>query len=489
MKENIFMDLLLRTHGENESINFDEVWAEGLFVFDANVLLDIYRLPESARNDMIKVLSHKNFKGRIWIAQQVLIEFLYNRLEVISDQKVKYSAVRKLLDVCRDDYFEVFNKLQGELAKLKVKRRHSSIDPDEFITEENISGGISFIDRFVDKLNELEVKQSDVHTDDKIKPIILDLFKGKVGAGFDEETLVEIYKEGEKRYKNSIPPGFKDNGKDGAYVVGDREYIRKYGDLLLWKEIIEKAKSEDLKHVVLVTGDLKEDWWLKKSGKVLGPRKELLNEIYFNAPALKTFYLYETSNFLVRAGEVLKINVKESTINEARYLSRLERASVQSIMPGEYGYFQLKPIIQMCGETGLLGRLRIHSSVADLPALKIDAHALISAIELIVENANRHGDGSGLSVISKIARSSVILTFRNKQNKANVSSDPERHFDVMGHKIHEGASGLLKIYNLLRSSGMRVRAVSSVRNFLLRVYIPKEFFVVAPVEQEDFLME
>lgn len=143
----------------------------------------------------------------------------------------------------------------------------------------------------------------------------------------------------------------------------------------------------------------------------------------------------------------------------------------------------------MCGETGLLGRLRIHSSVADLPALKIDAHALVSAIELIVENANRHGDGSGLSVISKIARSSVILTFRNKQNKANVSSDPERHFDVMGHTIHEGATGLLKIYNLLRSSGMRVRAVSSVRNFLLRIYIPKEFFVVAPVEQEDFLME
>jgi hypothetical protein len=75
VKENIFMDLLLRTHGENESINFDEVWAEWLFVFDANVLLDIYRLPESARNDMIKVLSHKSFKGRIWIAQQVLIEF------------------------------------------------------------------------------------------------------------------------------------------------------------------------------------------------------------------------------------------------------------------------------------------------------------------------------------------------------------------------------------------------------------------------------
>ena len=57
------MDLLLRTHGENESINFDEVWAEGLFVFDANVLLDIYRLPESARNDMIKVCLIRALRG------------------------------------------------------------------------------------------------------------------------------------------------------------------------------------------------------------------------------------------------------------------------------------------------------------------------------------------------------------------------------------------------------------------------------------------
>jgi hypothetical protein len=50
------LESLLRTHRDTEDIDFDSIWENGLFVFDSNVLLDLYRLPESASNDLIGVL-------------------------------------------------------------------------------------------------------------------------------------------------------------------------------------------------------------------------------------------------------------------------------------------------------------------------------------------------------------------------------------------------------------------------------------------------
>src|SRR5690606_8363069 len=111
---------------------------------------------------------------------------------------------------------------------------------------------------------ELEKKQSDVNDSDKLKDLVLQIFNGKIGQGFDKKKLQEIYKEGDKRYDTKTPPGYKDIKKEGAHLYEDKEYIRKFGDLILWKEIIEKSKSENLKYVVLVTGDVKEDWWFEK---------------------------------------------------------------------------------------------------------------------------------------------------------------------------------------------------------------------------------
>jgi hypothetical protein len=124
-----------------------------------------------------------------------------------------------------------------------------------------------------------------------------------------------------------VPPGYKDKAKPGYYAVGDRELIRKFGDLVLWKEIIRKAKADQVAAVVLVTGDIKEDWWLEKRGKKLGPRKELLNEIYTDAPCVQTFYMYDTASFLKHAKSRLNANVKDSSISQAKDLIAKSRKS------------------------------------------------------------------------------------------------------------------------------------------------------------------
>jgi hypothetical protein len=52
----------------------------------------------------------------------------------------------------------------------------------------------------------------------------------------------------------------------------------KYGDLLIWKQMLKQAK-ETGKDVVFVSRDVKEDWWeLDKDKKPVRPRPELFRE-------------------------------------------------------------------------------------------------------------------------------------------------------------------------------------------------------------------
>lgn len=317
------MELLKKIHRNNNQVDFKSIWNKGIFIFDSNVLLDLYRLPISAREDLFNVFQNEKFKDRIWIGFQVLLEFLNNRLEVISDQKNKFTQVKKLVESTISKYDESFSSLEDELKNLKLAQRHSLIEPEKYINEKNINQGKNFLDEFISYLDELEKEQFDVNDDDVIKEKVLKIFDGKTGKSFDQKTLEEIFSKGEERYKNSQPPGYMDIKKEGAYPYEDKKFVRKYGDLLLWKEIIEKCKTEKIEYAVLVTGDVKEDWWQKKRGKKLGARMELLNEIYSEATELNTFYMYDTSSFLQYAKQEIDVNIKESSITEAKELIEL----------------------------------------------------------------------------------------------------------------------------------------------------------------------
>lgn len=317
------MELLKKIHRNNEQIDFKSIWNKGVFIFDSNVLLDLYRLPISAREDLFNVFQNKKFEDRIWIGFQVLLEFLNNRLEVISDQKNKFNQVKKLVGTTISQYEDSFDKLNSELKNLKLAQRHSLIEPEKYINKKNIKKGKNFLNEFISYLDELEKKQFDVNEDNLIKEKVLEIFNSKSGKSFDKETLTKIFKEGEERYNSKIPPGYMDSKKEGFYPYEDKKFERKFGDLLLWKEIIEKCKTEKIKYAVLVTGDVKEDWWQKKRGMKLGARIELLNEIYTEATDLDTFYMYDTSSFLQYAKQEIDNSIKDSSISETKELIEL----------------------------------------------------------------------------------------------------------------------------------------------------------------------
>ena len=121
---------------------------------------------------------------------------------------------------------------------------------------------------------------------------LTELLSGRIGERWPTERLSALKKEGEDRYARKVPPGYKDVKKDGD---GD-----KFGDLIIWRDMIEKAKADE-RPVIFISDDVKEDWWWLHRGRKLGPRPELVEE--FATGSGQDFHIYEFMNFLRVAGE------------------------------------------------------------------------------------------------------------------------------------------------------------------------------------------
>src|SRR5262249_1713579 len=136
------------------------------------------------------------------------------------------------------------------------------------------SGRLESIRASVSELIEHLAQEKDALTDRLIGDALLEtvtaLFAGKVGPSYSTEQLQQIYSEGEARYARNTPPGYMD--------IKEKEGIERYGDLILWRQLLDYARLQR-KPLIFITGDTKEDWWLSNEGKTIGPRPELVQEI------------------------------------------------------------------------------------------------------------------------------------------------------------------------------------------------------------------
>lgn len=472
---------LIKVHRNSDELDYSKIWSEGLFVFDTNVFLDLYRLPQSARKDLMNVLENESFKSRIWIGFQVALEFLNNRYEAISDQKNKFGAVRGLVSQALASQEEALVLLKNEIGKLKLKQRHSLIDPDSFLSEKNIKGSKKYLEDFLGELETLEKKQFDVNDHDDIKDFVLGLMKKHTGPALSRKEIEDAYKEGQTRYEKEIPPGYKDKKKEGSYFFQDKEYVRKYGDLLLWKEIIKKAQETNHKYIVLITGDIKEDWWAEKRGKRLGPRKELLNEIYTSAPSVEVFHMYDTSGFLQYAKDYLDSRIKESSIIEAKDLihqNRLERN--HEIGASLYLPEILRHVANQFGHNLKIG---IGKSVYDLPEIVMEPSSIYSSVFEIFSNAAKFSSDKYVGIQAKEFDDFVQIRFKSrKSSKLSLTSDTYNNFSMN----HEGSSGLRKIRNLLADVGADMHIKDTDRYFVVEFYIPQRVHTIVDAADYQF---
>lgn len=293
------MKSLFPGHFKENDKDLRKVWDTSIFVFDANILLNLYRYSDTTRSEFLRVL--EKIKGRSWLPHQAAEEYLNNRLVVIGQQEKSYDNTASSIKNLKSD--------------LENARQHPFVSKKTMQEVDRVFGTLC---------DELE-KNKAVHTkrisNDEIKEAIASIFENGVGSPYDKTRLEELIAEGEERYKQKIPPGFKDGEKSGDSELFV-EKCRKYGDLIVWSQVIDKA-SESGKGVVFVTDDKKEDWWERFNGKTVGPRPELVKE--FRDKTNETFHMYQADRFLELARENLDAQVSKEIVEEIREVRRRDK--------------------------------------------------------------------------------------------------------------------------------------------------------------------
>lgn len=291
-----------------------ETWKTALFVFDTNVLLNLYRYHERTREELLETLD--KLAERIWIPHHVALEFQRNRLTVIAAQGRRFSDIRKVVEKAKTDLANSINNLQ-------LTKRHALINPEPLTTGfENLTSS------FLAELDKLQESQQTLTAPDPIKTRIENIFDGKVGAAFaSQEDIDKKNKEAEARYKLKIPPGYKDSDKDkdgpDDFHHNGLTYKKKFGDYIVWTQILSHAADSQQKKLIFITDDAKEDWWQQidfEGPKTIGPRTELIEEAN-RAGKLDTFLMYKPENFLKYANEFLAAKVSQETLTEVRDVS------------------------------------------------------------------------------------------------------------------------------------------------------------------------
>lgn len=273
-------------------------------VFDANVLLNLYRYSKSTREALLDIMN--SFKDRLWIPYQVAKEFMDNRPEVIIDTINKYNDMIKSADTF----------VEKIAADLRLKSN------DESCVELN-----KRIIEWIETKKSINIEVTSC-SDDKILFQILELFDGKVGTGFNKSKLDEIKKEGKERYSKKIPPGYMDSEK-----IKDYDENNAYGDLIYWKEILEYAKEKSA-DIILVLNDKKEDWWTKFKGQTIGPRPELKKEFYDVTD--REIHMYKMEQFIQIAGKKEQNRPLSQIVEEISSLSNKSQYSEIDFIGLEY---------------------------------------------------------------------------------------------------------------------------------------------------------
>jgi hypothetical protein len=254
---------------------FETFFSDGLVCVDANVLLSLYRVSDSTREDVFSIFAALG--ERLWLPHQVVLEFQRNRRAVIREQEEVYDQLEK--------------ELKGFPSRLteKVRRHHPRIDREEL--EKVVRSAVSEIEVHLDDLRAAHpepLSSDDALGADVVRDRLEEIIDGRIGHALDP---IDIEREGKARYAKRIPPGYADVDK------GDE---RKYGDLMVWLELLAEAERRG-GPTLLVTDDAKEDWWIKDGSKTIGPRPELVQEMGDKAGC--QFWMYRFEPFLSFAAE------------------------------------------------------------------------------------------------------------------------------------------------------------------------------------------
>lgn len=267
----------------------DEVWRDGIFSPDASFLTNLCGYSEEVREAIFGVLQRKADQGKLWLTHQALLEYHQSRI----------SGVIKHMRICRAK--------RREISALREQCKGLAGSPREALVEPRLASDLDeAFGNVIEAMTETENDTRKLIVQDPVRDRVLAIVGNAVGVEYKEDELEKIYEEGKKRFSNEVPPGFKDDSKPER---------RKYGDLIIWKQLIGKAKT-DQQPIVFLTDDVKADWWACLDKEPISPMPDLAQEMWREAQA--KFWMYHTDGLLQDAATYGGATVSREVLDEVK---------------------------------------------------------------------------------------------------------------------------------------------------------------------------
>jgi hypothetical protein len=271
---------------------------------DTNTLLDLYRVGRVQREEILAVL--RKVRHRIFIPYQVALEFHRKRLDAVSQNQTVWDGIAAGISGPK---VETLNSIRDPSLRRQVDGLIVQITQD-------------FKDRLADLIREHTLRFEDIRDHDPVlEELDSILDDATMGQKPTDDQLKVRREDATKRVKARIPPGFMDASKTDSS-----------GDYLLWAEILDHAKGSD-RPMLLVTRDIKEDWYRKTRGQMIGPNDDLIREMRDALPS-HPYHQITPGTLLHYAKTYLEADVTESTIEAVERIPRSLWAVNRTMLDG-----------------------------------------------------------------------------------------------------------------------------------------------------------
>lgn len=280
--------------------DYQRVFANGIVAVDANVLLNLYRYAEQARNDLLSVM--EQLGDRLWIPHQVLVEFWRNRESVLRDPRDTDKTAREMTEA-RDRAVATFRAWANRVS-LPASRAADLAGALTLGFDAVLEG----VDRYSDAAAAEYARDTEM---DSVLQRLEVILNGRVGPPLNEHDHGSAIEEALRRIEHREPPGYMDKKKEDHGAAGD---------YLVWEQLLREAEKRCC-DVIFVTGDVKEDWWRREAGEQRGPRLELVAEM--RRRANNRLLMLRPPVLLSLARELLSVSVQDESVENVDRVDRL----------------------------------------------------------------------------------------------------------------------------------------------------------------------
>ena len=296
-----------------------------LIVFDTNSLLNIFRYGLLSSKVLLDFIETN--KSNVWVPYQVKSEFIKNKQKVY-----KPNYYKNLKNEMNSKVKTEKEKLINQLLEYENKRFTGLIE-----LKDNVEIKFNEINTIIDEYNdaimpEITAYKEFITNADKLMDELLG--EQNVGEKPTIIELMEIFKEGELRYKYNIAPGFSDKNKkeDKSRINSFEIRTDIYGDLIVWKEVIKKAQNMTSGQVIFITNDTeKNDWFNKDDKGKLIPREELIEEFYHYNQGVELIIL-SFEQFLENVPTIAPEKELLLDIRKAIFIKRIDKEKINELI-------------------------------------------------------------------------------------------------------------------------------------------------------------